>query len=373
MNKLIYRKFNSDCVNFFILCLISIALIIWVIQAVNFLDIVVEDGHGFKVYFLYTLLNLPKILSRILPFIYFLTLIYILLKYENNNELIIFWTIGISKINFVKNLLRLTIYFILFQIFLTTVIVPKSQDIARSYIRSSNIEFFGSAIKAKKFIDTTKNLTIFVEEKNINGDMKNVYLKDDLGNNNHQIIYAKKGRYEGNTLYLESGKIINSTSNKMNNFDFYKTEFNISKFSTKSTMDAKTQENQTLDLIKCVWNAKTLNDSNESYLFSNCRKNNLKHIFQELQKRILNPFYLLNLALAASLLIVRSKENYSFSRYKITVFIIGVILIIFSEISLKAANSTLALNLGQISLPIIIFIFTYLFLKKKLLLISNNN
>ena len=89
MEKLIFRKFAKDVFLFFLLVSISISLIVWVIQAVNFLDIVTEDGHGIKVYFLYTLLNIPKILSRILPFVFFLSIFYIINKYENNNELLI--------------------------------------------------------------------------------------------------------------------------------------------------------------------------------------------------------------------------------------------------------------------------------------------
>mgnify|MGYP001312871335 CR=1 FL=1 len=55
MKKLIFWKFFKDLTLFFIVVSISISLIIWVIQAVNFLDMVSEDGHTFKVYFLYTL------------------------------------------------------------------------------------------------------------------------------------------------------------------------------------------------------------------------------------------------------------------------------------------------------------------------------
>ena len=97
MKKLIFKKFSKDLIQFFLLVSLSISLIIWVIQAVNYLDFVTEDGHGFKIYFLYTFLSLPKIFSKILPFIYFLSIFFIILKYENNNELIIFWTIGIKK------------------------------------------------------------------------------------------------------------------------------------------------------------------------------------------------------------------------------------------------------------------------------------
>ena len=105
MEKLIYRKFAKDVFLFFLLVSISISLIVWVIQAVNFLDIVTEDGHGLKVYFLYTLLSLPKIFSKILPFIYFISLFYIILKYENDNELI-HYVFGNSGQDYQHNYIR---------------------------------------------------------------------------------------------------------------------------------------------------------------------------------------------------------------------------------------------------------------------------
>ena len=38
MKKIIYRKFLKDCLNFFIIALISTSIIIWVFHAVNYLD-----------------------------------------------------------------------------------------------------------------------------------------------------------------------------------------------------------------------------------------------------------------------------------------------------------------------------------------------
>ncbi len=97
MEKIIFKSFLREISFFFILSSISIALIIWVIQAVNYLDFVSEDGHNFKVYFLYTILILPKIFSRILPFMFFISVFYMLIKYEEKNQLLIFWSNGIDK------------------------------------------------------------------------------------------------------------------------------------------------------------------------------------------------------------------------------------------------------------------------------------
>ena len=58
MKKIIYRKFLSDCLIFFGITLISTSIIIWVFQAVNYLDLIIDDGRNYSVYLQYTFLNL---------------------------------------------------------------------------------------------------------------------------------------------------------------------------------------------------------------------------------------------------------------------------------------------------------------------------
>ncbi|SVE62510.1 uncharacterized protein METZ01_LOCUS515364, partial [marine metagenome] len=171
MEKIIFKSFLREISFFFILSSISIALIIWIIQAVNYLDFVSEDGHNFKVYFLYTILILPKIFSRILPFMFFISIFYIILKYEEKNQLLIFWSNGIDKKKFLNIVLKYSLIFLLIQIFLAAVVVPETQNKARSYIRSSNIDFFPALIKPRKFIDTVEDLTIFSNSKDDDGTL----------------------------------------------------------------------------------------------------------------------------------------------------------------------------------------------------------
>ena len=82
MNKLIFRKFSLDIVNFFLLSSFSITFIVWIIQAVNFLDLVSDDGHSLNVYFYYVSLNLPKIFSKTIIFVFFISIFYVVNKYK---------------------------------------------------------------------------------------------------------------------------------------------------------------------------------------------------------------------------------------------------------------------------------------------------
>ena len=376
MKKLIFKKFAKDVFQFFLLISISISLIVWVIQAVNYLDIVTEDGHGLVVYFLYTLLSLPKIFSKILPFVYFVSLYYIILKYENENELIIFWTIGIKKIEFVNVLLKFTMFYLILQLFLTTYIVPISLDKARSYIRTSNLDLFASIIQEKKFVDTVKNLTIFVEKKNKNGNLKNIFLKEKITPENYQIIIAKNGKIKkdqsGSYLLLDDGKIINNNNNKTNSFKFSQTKINLSKFSTKTITKPKIQELKTYDVITCI--VKLKNFSNQFILnefkyekeLANCKTESLSEHFQEIFKRFISPFYLFVLSLIACLFIIKSKDDEKFARYKFLLFLFGVIAIIISETSVKYSSEIILKNIFLFSLPVLISVLIYIYVQIKL-------
>ena len=376
MKKLIFKKFAKDVFYFFLLVSISISLIVWVIQAVNFLDIVTEDGHGFKVYFLYTLLSLPKIFSKILPFVYFVSLFYMTLKYENDNELIIFWTIGIKKIEFVNVLLKFSIFYLLLQLLLTSYIVPYTLDKARSFIRTSNVDFFSSIVQEKKFIDTVKNLTIFVNNKDSEGNLKNIFLKEKIGDDKYQIIVAKNGKIkkdnEKNILVLFEGKIINNNDNIKNSFKFSKTEVNLSKFSTKTTTHPKIQETSTYDVMTCIVRLKNFHNTVLSNYFKsqkkleNCRIENIAAPFQEIFKRFVSPFYLPVLSLISCLIIIKSKDDYKYGRYKFLLFLIGVIAIIVSEISIKYFSENFFQNIYLSFLPILFCLITYLYFKIKL-------
>ena len=196
MKKILFRKLLYDYIVFLFIALLSTTVVIWVFQAVNYLDIMIEDGRDYLVYINFSLLNFPKILSKIFPFILFFSIFYVTIKYELNNELMIFWNFGVHKIQIINFIFKVSILLTLIQIILTSIVVPKSQDMARSFLRSSSVNFFDNFIKPQRFNDTIKGVTIYSDKKDNEGNLKNLYLKKELDNNNFQITYAKKGSFK---------------------------------------------------------------------------------------------------------------------------------------------------------------------------------
>ena len=162
MKKLIIRKLYKDIFIFFSVSLVLTGIIVWTIQAVNYFDFVTEDGHGLKIYFYYSILNFPKIIQRILPFIFFISVFYIIISYEFKNEISIFWINGVSKKKLLNSMIIFSVIFMIFQIILGSYISPLSKLKARDYLKNSNVDFFTSLIKEGVFINVTKGLTIFI-------------------------------------------------------------------------------------------------------------------------------------------------------------------------------------------------------------------
>ena len=374
MKKLLFKKLIKDVTKFFIITTFAVSLIVWVIQAVGFLDFVTEDGHSLLVYFSYSILNYPKILHRIIPFIFFISLFYQILQYETKNELIIFWTNGVNKINFINVVIIYSIIITLFQIFLGAFISPVGQNEARSYLRNSNIDFLPTLMKEGKFIDVVEDLTIFIGSKDENGNYKNIFLNDSFaGGSNSQMVYAKKGILINdninNNRYFElyDGKMINKDNGKITNFKFDTINFNLSKYETKTTTFPKIQEGKNNLLIKCLYyNATKRLSEFRGNKKINCDSATIDSIKQELLKRFFKPIYLPLIALMTGLLIFKNKENENYNKFKFYLFSIIIFTIVISEISLRYSTYNETGLLFFIFFPIFSFLTVYFILIKKL-------
>ena len=370
MKKILFRKLLFDCLIFFSITLISASIIIWVFQAVNFLDIMVEDGRDYLVYVNYSLLNFPKIITRIFPFALFFSFSYVLSKYELNNELMILWNFGINKIQLINFFLIFSFFLMIIQILLTTYFVPKSQNISRQLLKSSNVDFFESFIKPKKFNDNIQGLTIYADEKDNQGNLKNIYLKKETGKESFQITYSKSGYFKtvgvSKILILNNGETINSINNKLSNFNFTQSELSLAQLDSGIVKVDKIQETSSINLIECLKRYSEFNFlSNKSITdikIQNCTIENLDNIYKEIYKRFIIPFYIPILMLISLSLIIYSKESINYSRYRVVMFLIGLLIIIFSETTLKFVENTFLSNIKLIFVPLIILIILYLIL-----------
>ena len=368
MKKLIFRKITKDITIFFLIMSVTIGIIVWTLQAVNYLDFVIEDGHGLKTYFLYSLYNFPKIINRLVPFVLFITLAYIITSYETKNELIIFWTFGISKNEFANKIIIISIFLTIIQILLSGYISPLSQYKARSELKNSNIDYFTSLIKNGKFINAVDGLTIFINSKDDNGNFKNIFI-DDSSKVNTRIIYSKSGYLDNlkiKKFKLFDGKVINKNNNEINIFNFKQIDLNLSDYNTSTILVPKIQELPSSELFGCFLKLK----KNNEFIIRNkdfaCEISIKNEIVQELFKRFYKPIYIPIISVLSCYLIILSKNNVGYRKNKFIVYLSIFFVLIISEGSLRYSTNSDLTTYAYLGLPILLLATIYYFFRKRI-------
>jgi len=337
MKKTIYKYIFYEFTRYFAITLFALAAIVWSVQAVNFLDLVTEDGHAFSVYFSYSLLTLSKVLTKLIPFSFLISATLTILKLEKDNELIILWTSGLNKIFIVNHLIYISLLVMFLQLILTSVVNPTLLNESRTLLKNSKLKFVSSMFKEKQFNDAVEGLTIFIEKKTYDQIYKNVFIRDEgailtsVGTLS-STIFAKSGYVskDKKSLILFDGNIQKLDSDgKINIVKFEKTYLNIAEISTKSISEPKIQETSTIQILRCLLS--------KNIILHNCNptKKTRMDTKIEINKRFGMPFYIPLLALICCFLLETRIDKKIYNLNKYIYFFVGFIILVAAEISVR--------------------------------------
>lgn len=362
-----FNKIVKDLLLYFSISLIIVSLILWVFQLTNYIDLIINDGKNIYEYFSYSLLRLPKIVSEIYIFTFFFSLIFIISKYEDSNQLIILWTSGISKISLVNFFLKISSIILIIHIALNLFLVPLSEKSARNIARDNQSININNLLLPKKFNDQIKNYTFYFEEKLKDSTLLNVYIKQIIDNQETKITYAKKGflSKSNNTTVLKliDGENFVFKDDKVNRLKFSVSKATLTNLTSQKATYPKMSEIQTLNLIKCILKLNNINTYQEDKEFdeiNRCTKGNIKNIYIEFYDRFFFTLFVIPLTIITGFLILFSKLDKNYNLFKLTAFLCGLLILILSIIVNRYITDNLFLNIIVYSIPVISAIIIYL-------------
>ena len=351
-NKLGYYFIREFLKNYFSI-LLAFGIIIWITQAVRLLDLITEDGNSLSVYFLYILLFLPKIISKISIIIFFICLIITIARFEENNELRALWLSGLDKKKFIYNLLKYSILFVLILILIRLFIVPYFSNYSRYLLLNSNLGSIAPLIKENNFNSPLKKITIYVGKKNQINELDDIILFEN-SNKETKTIIAKFGSIinenNKNLLVLVNGSIHQESNNKISILDFDKITLVLDQYSKKSADYYKFDEMLTFELIEKIKENNKINTN----------------IINVLNDRIIIPLFIPSLVLLGFFLLSVNREFLNYFILKIIIFTAGILIIIFSEILLNLTIKNIYINFFLYSGPLFFFIINWLLLNHTL-------
>ena len=369
----IYRHFFSELSKHFLIVLFALSVIVWAVQSVNFLDLIVEDGHSVALYLKYSMLNVVKILTKFIPLSFLISLIVTIEKFDNDNELMALWTAGLSKVKIVNFFFKVSLLVTVLQLFLACLVNPTILNHSRSLVKSSDINFVASTIKTNQFNDTVEGLTIFAEEKTDDGFFKNIFIRDESKilksldsdqNTSNLTIFAKKAKLfddnGANALVLHEGTIHSEKKEgKIKVVDFKKTRLNLSGMKTKSITQPKVQETKSQILIKCF-----LRNNNEKKLL-NCPDQEKIEVLSEINRRFGMPLYVPFVALLCSFILINREESKFSGLYKYIYGGLSFTILIVAEILVRYSGLSYYYSLIYYLFPVIFIPFLYLEILRK--------
>ncbi len=126
-------------------------------------------------------------------------------------------------------------------------------------------------------------------------------------------------------------------------------------------VNKKLQEQSTGELVECI--KKVYLKINERLL--NCNLSNPKDVYKELFKRFIIPLYLPLLILISTVILLVSKENVNYFKFRFLILLLGVVVIIISETSLGFISGFFINNIFFILLPVSFILIIYFLIISK--------
>ena len=365
----IYQNFTKEILKTFLVILFGLSIIAWTVRAVNFLDLIVENGYSIVTYFQYSFLNLAAILTKLIPLSFLLSLMIFLVKQIQDNEFIILWTSGVKKLKIVNLLFFVSIFVLLFYIIFSAFVTPYALNKSRNLLNKEGFNSFLPTIRVQQFSDSFTGFTFIVEEK-FENEVKNVFMYDksnalkNLTSSQSETtattVIAKEGIVKDRKMFLFDGSIITTNQNNGENdiVKFEQINIDLKNLKTGTIKQFKFQETSSINLVNCI--------INPSAIIINCNENVNSEIITVLNRRFFLPFYMPVVALICSFLLIKaqSKKNYFLNKYSI--FVLGFLVLIYSELIIRFTGISKVIGTLFVISPFILIPIIYLFLILKL-------
>ncbi len=360
----IYQNFIKEILKTFFIILFGLSIVAWTVRAVNFLDLIVENGYSITTYFQYSFLNLLGIITKLIPLSFLISLVIFIVKQLRENEFIILWTSGEKKAKLVNLFFIISIFIFLFYLLFSTIISPYALNKSRYLLSKEGFNSFLPTIRIQGFNDSFRGFTFFVDKK-VDNEIKNVFiydasntlknLKTNRSDASSTTIVAKEGLVQEKEMILFNGQIISENKDNLKNniVKFEQLNIDLNNLKSGTIKQPKLQETSTLILLKCVFNI-GINK------LTNC-EDTKQEIITVLNRRVVLPFYIPIISLVCSFLLikVKTKNNYFLNKYSI--FFLSFVILLYAELIIRYTGiskfiGALFIISPMILMPIIYFV-----------------
>ena len=230
--------------------------VLWIVRAVQSVDVILNKGQGISTYLKITTLGVPTLAAAIAPLALLIGLIRTINTLNDDSELVVMHSSGASRVSLLKPFLVLSLLVTGIVYFLHLWAGPTSMQTLRTYVTKMRADLVSVIVREGAFQDVGKGLTFHIAGRAPGGLLQGVFILDGRSEKETFTYLAKEGIIskvnEQSYLVLKEGQIqrLTNETNSLSVIKFNSYAFNLSSFSGGKTARGRSQmEVSTIDLF----------------------------------------------------------------------------------------------------------------------------
>ena len=303
----------------------SLTSIVWLTQALRFIDFIVNQGVSIMVFLQLTLLLVPSLVLMILPPALFCSVLFVYNKLKVDSELIVMQAAGLSRWRLSIPALQVGAFITLLAYVIALYLQPVSYSRFRdmqSFLRNNYVSLL---LQEGVFSNPVNGLTVFIRERSKNGILHGILVHDNRIAAAPVTMMAEEAKLvetpEGPRFLLVNGNRQEMRSGKLSFLTFKNYTMDISLYTHSiGTRPPDVQELFVDQLL--AFDPKLTQKENQKR-------------FAEGQQRLLWPAYSLCLTLLALSVVLSGEFNRRGHWKRIALAVVLCVFVVFSAISLR--------------------------------------
>lgn len=323
-----YNKYISrHLIHSMLLITVSLTSIVWLTQALRFIDVIVNQGVSISIFLTLTILLIPSLMFMILPPALLCSVLFVYNKLKVESELIVLQAVGLSRWRLALPAVQVAIMVSLIGYFIALYLQPVS------YRQFKELQFFlrnnyaSILLQDGVFNSPVNGLTVFIRERDKNNILHGILVHDSRIAGSSVTMMAEEGKLvqtpQGPRFLLVNGNRQEQQKGKLSFLNFESYTLDIGLYT--QTMTPRYSDPQELFISQLFEY-----DSNTS------AQENQKR-FAEGHQRILWPAYSLAITMVALAVLLSGEFNRRGHWRRIALGVGFGIVILFSSVGLRGA------------------------------------
>ena len=224
-------------ISLFVTTIITI-FVVWLVRAIQEVDIVLSKGQSILVYLEITLFGIAPFAIIVLPIALTISALHTIATLNESSELTVASASGLSRLSILKPFL-FAAFLVSFLIYLLSVwLSPLSLSQMRSRITQVRVDIVSTVLQEGQFGELSDGVTLHVSGRGTSGKLRGLFIRDSR--TDEETIYLSQEAdfaqiEDSNYLILSSGQIHRRSGTNYTIVDFDSYTYDLSTLSSPST------------------------------------------------------------------------------------------------------------------------------------------